>query len=195
MDVHHGGFAGRAGALGLQLFVGVEGVQRGAVDFAGGQVEGDASGAQPDHPGEVLQRQVHRVQAGQQGAAARGGLAVEQGQGMAGEHRVHGRDRFVGEDQLGALVEHPGDADPLQLAAGKLVAALEQLVAEIQALQRVVGAGAVQRIDQAGQALPQRPLAEASGQYRADHPLPWRQRRRLVDQADARAQALAGGGG
>lgn len=114
---------------------------------------------------------------------------------MAGEHRVHGRDRFVGEDQLGALVEHPGDADPLQLAAGKLVAALEQLVAEIQALQRVVGAGAVQRIDQAGQALPQRPLAEASGQYRADHPLPWRQRRRLVDQADARAQALAGGGG
>ena len=73
---------------------------------------------------------------------------------MAGEHRVHGRDRFVGEDQLGALVEHPGDADPLQLAAGKLVAALEQLVAEIQVLQCVVGAGAVQRIDQADQALP-----------------------------------------
>ncbi|MCY1449710.1 hypothetical protein D9M71_664680 [compost metagenome] len=79
----------------------------------------------------------------------------------------------------------------MQLAAGKLVAALEQLVGEVEALERGARAGDVDRIDQAAETFPQRPLAEAPGQHGGDHPLPRRQRRRLVDQADARTQALA----
>ena len=58
-----------------------------------------------------------------------------------GERRVEGGNRLVGEDQLGLLVEHAGDADALQLAAGELVAAGEQLVGEIDAFKGGAGAG------------------------------------------------------
>ncbi|MCY1430653.1 hypothetical protein D9M71_466040 [compost metagenome] len=131
------------------------------------------------------------MQAGQQGDAPAFRLAGEYVERVPGEHRVHGRHRFVGEQDFRLLVQGAGDADPLQLAAGQLVAALEQLVGEIQALQCGPGAGDIDRIDQAGQTFPQRPLTETPGQHGGHHPLPGWQGRCLVNQPDARAQALA----
>ncbi|MGV8222440.1 hypothetical protein ACV34T_32015, partial [Pseudomonas aeruginosa] len=64
--------------LALQHFPRVIGLRAGriAFDLPAGEVDRAALDAlyaneqlQADHPGEVLQRQVHRVQAGQQGAA------------------------------------------------------------------------------------------------------------------------------
>ena len=78
------------------------------------------------HPRKVAQRQIHRMQARHQGSRRGGGPVVEQRHGEPGEGRVHRRDGFVGEQQLGLLVEHPGQRDPLQLAAGELVAAVRR---------------------------------------------------------------------
>ena len=107
---------------------------------------------------------------------------------MGGQHRVHGRHGFVGEQQLRLLVERPGDADALQLATGQLIAGGVEAIGEIQRRQGRRGAGAIQRMHQADQAARQRPLAETSGQHRSDDALARRQGRRLVDQADTGAQ-------
>ena len=131
------------------------------------------------------------MQAGDQCAATLLRFLAEDLQGVPGQYRIHGRHRFVGEDQLGALAEHAGDADALQLATGKLVAVLIQLVAEVEAGQGGTGGLTLLRVDQVEQGLGQRPVAEATGQNRGDHALARWQWRALVDQADAPAQLLA----
>jgi len=110
------------------------------------------SGAQADDAWKVRQRQVHRVQARHQRGVAALCLLVEQAKRVIGQHRIHGRNRFVGQDQFRLLVEHPGDADALQLAAGELVAAHVELVRQVQSGKRFGRAAAVQRVDQAEQA-------------------------------------------
>ena len=87
------------------------------------------------------------------------------------------------------LVEHPGNADALQLAAGEAVAALEQAVGEVEPGQRRPGAGDVDRVEQRKQPLGRRPASEAAGEDGGDDAQARRNRRRLMDGADARAQA------
>lgn len=64
-----------------------------------------------------------------------------------------GRDRFVGEDQFRRLVQHAGDADALQLATGKLIAALVELVGNVQTRQGGLSAGGIQWMQQVEQTL------------------------------------------
>ena len=91
----------------------------------------------------------------------------------------------------GALVQHAGDADALQLAAGEAVAAVEHAVAEVEPRERLARAGRVARQQQRGERLPGRPRAEPAGEHGGDDAQPRRNRRRLVHHADARAQGAA----
>ncbi|MNG09126.1 hypothetical protein D3C84_925300 [compost metagenome] len=79
----------------------------------------------------------------------------------------------------------------MQLAAGQLLALSEELVVQVEPGQCRASPGNIQRVQQVDQALGQPPLTDFSRQHRGDHPLARRQRRRLMHQADARAQALA----
>ena len=106
--------------LGRQFaaFAGVQLVEQGAADLVGRQVESDAPTLDADDAGEIAECQVDGVQAGNQRRAARLGFVDQQADGVQGQRRVEGGYRFVGQDQVGLLVEHAGDADALQLAAG-----------------------------------------------------------------------------
>ena len=108
---------------------------------------------------------------------------------LVGERRIERRDRLVGEDQVGPLVEHAGDADALQLAAREAVAAVEDAVAEVEPRERRARACGIARHEQRGERLPGRPRAEPAGEHGGDDAQPRRDRRALVDDADARAQA------
>ena len=109
---------------------------------------------------------------------------------QVGQRRVERRHRLVGQQQLGRLVEHARHAHALQLAAGEPVAAVEQPVGQVQPGQHGLRAGDVGRHQQRGQGAPARPGAQPARQHRGDDAQPRRNRRRLVDQPDARAQRL-----
>ena len=135
------------------------------------------------------------MQAGDQGAAARAGLRQQGIQAALGEYGIEGGDGFIGQHQVRLLIEHPGYADPLQLATGELAAALLPLVGEAEAGQfgpcTVRIAGAQQREQGANEG----PLAESASQHGSHHRLGGGQRRLLPDHADPAAQPLAGPGG
>ncbi|MNY12309.1 hypothetical protein D3C86_1453810 [compost metagenome] len=130
------------------------------------------------------------MQAGDQGHLVFPGVAAEDRQGVPGQYRVHRRHRLIGQQHFGRLVQHPGNAHALQLAAGQLLALGEQLVTQVQLDQCRPRPRNIHRMQQAQQAFGKTPLAELSGQHRRDHPLPRWQWRRLVNQADARPQLL-----
>ena len=86
-------------------------------------------------------------------------------QAALGEHRIEGGDRLVRQDQVRLLVEHPGDADPLQLAARRLAAALLPLVGEAgqasSAQHRRGSRGRSRDQEAAGDHWPRRPASTA----------------------------------
>ena len=135
------------------------------------------------------------MQRGQHGSAAPLGIGDDLADGGIGQGGIERRYRLVGQDQFRLLVEHAGDADALQLAAGKPVATVEQAVGQVEARQHLLRPGDVRRIKQRGQPFPGRPGAEPPGQDGGDHPQARRNRRRLVNGADARPQASQLGGG
>lgn len=118
----------------------------------------------------------------------RPGMLREDRQGVPGQHRVHRRHRFVRQQNLRRLIQHPGNAHALQLAAGQLLAVSEEFVTQIQAGEGRTGAGNIRGMQQIQQALAQTPLAEFTGQHRRYHALARRQRWGLMHQADARTQ-------
>src|SRR5688572_19931089 len=66
----------------------------------------------------------------------------------------------------------------------------EQLVAEVQPVQRRTCARNIHWTQQVQQTFAQAPLTQFSSQNRSDHALARWQRGRLMDQADARAKTL-----
>jgi hypothetical protein len=128
------------------------------------------------------------MQRGQHAGAAPLGIGDDLADRGIGQGGIERRYRLVGQDQFRLLVEHAGDADALQLAAGKSVATVEQAVGQVEARQHLLRPGNVGRVEQRGQPLPGRPAAQAPGKDGGDHPQARRNRRRLVDGTDARAQ-------
>ena len=176
--------------LGRQFaaFAGVQLVEQGAADLVGRQVESDAPTLDADDAGEIAECQVDGVQAGNQRRAARLGFVDQQADGVQGQRRVEGGYRFVGQDQVGLLVEHAGDADALQLAAGELVATGEQLVGQVDTVECCPRPNDIERVKQGGQRFPRRPLAELACQHAGNDALPSGKGRRLVHCANAAAQ-------
>jgi hypothetical protein len=86
-------------------------------------------------------------------------------------------------------------AHALALAARQAVDAVEQLVGQVEALQRLVRGRDVVRIEQRAQAGQQAHRRQPAGQHRGDHALARRQRRHLRRQEQPPAQALQIGTG
>ncbi|KAF5290196.1 hypothetical protein FQR65_LT20676 [Abscondita terminalis] len=130
------------------------------------EIEGDGTVADAHDCGESTTAPVPLAQAGHQsGFFPRAALLhqpIARGQGQRRVQRGHG---FVGQDELGLLVEHAGNAHALQLPARELVAAREQLVGQVHAAQRLARAGRVLRVQERGQGLPGRPAAQGAGQH------------------------------
>ena len=125
-------------------------------------------------------------------ARARLARGDERADGLVGERRIERRYRLVGEDQLGPLVQHAGDADALQLAAREPVAAVEEAVVEVEAGERrraprrvAAATSSDASARQTGQ------HAEPAGEHGGDDAQARRDRRRLVDDADAARAAAA----
>ena len=72
---------------------------------------------------------------------------------------------------VNGIGERAGNADALQLTAGKLVAASKQLVGQIDPVERRTRAAYVERVDQRQQRLPAWPPAKPPGQHGRHHPL------------------------
>ena len=119
-------------------------------------------------------------------------LRHQRAHGHVGQRRIEGRHRLVGQQQRRPLVQRARDADALQLAARESVAALEQTVFQRQPCQRFMCPGDVRRPEQRGERSRRRPFAESPRQHGRHHAQPWRNRRRLVHGADARAQLAQG---
>lgn len=132
----------------LFAFTGVQLVQHGHGNFAGGQVEGDAPGPDADDAREIADGQIDGMQAGNQRGARGFGFGDQQTDGGQRQCWIEGGYRLVGEKQIRLLVEDAGDADALQLAAGKLVTTGEQFVGQVNAVQRSASAGDIERVDQ-----------------------------------------------
>ncbi|MNM53314.1 hypothetical protein D3C81_644150 [compost metagenome] len=122
-------------------------------------------------------------------------MAVEQGQAVVGQHRVHGRHRLIGQQHLRPLVQRPGNTHPLQLATGQLPALHEQFVGQAQLGQGLARPRHITGVQQVEQPAQHTPLPQSASQHRRHHPLARWQGRRLVHQAYPRTQALAGPGG
>ena len=105
-------------------------------------------------------------------------LEVEQQvEDLALDRDVEGRHRLVGDDQVRAQGERPGDADPLALAAGELVrVAARVLPAQADELERVLHARVAG--DPVRQALGEQALADDVGDR---HPRVERSERVLED--------------
>ncbi len=131
-------------------------------------------GLDADDARKVGQRQIDGMQAGDQRRTACFGIGNQQAHGAQRQVGIEGGNRLVGKDQIGLLVKHAGNSDALQLATGKLVAAGEQFVGEIDTLQRGARTADVERVDQRDERLPPRPLAEFASQHRRYNPLPTR---------------------
>ena len=144
-------------------FAGVKLVQHGLAYRAGGQVESDTPGLDADNAGKTVERQIDRVQAGDQRRTTAGGINDQALQAVLCQNRIEGGNRLVGQDQDGLLLQNAGDADALQLAAGELVATLENFVGQVEPGQRFACAGNIERIKQRGQRFPDRPLAAPAG--------------------------------
>src|SRR5450755_1054749 len=189
--VRRGGLDARFDTLRGQRrpFGGVEIVQHGRRHGGGRPVEDDPAVLHADEAWKPLERKVDGVQRGDQRGAARLAGFDERTDTHVGQRRVERRHRLVGEDDVGTLVEHAGDADALQLASREAVATIEDAIAEVEAGQRLASASGVARHEQRGERLPGRPRAEAPGEDGGDNAQPRRDRRSLVDDADARAQA------
>src|SRR5664280_144733 len=152
---------GRQGAA----FVGKELVQHRRRDRCGRAVEDDFAALHADDAREPLQCEIDRVQRGDEGGAIRFAGSDESADRLVGEPRVERRDRFVGEDEVGPLVEHAGDADALQLTARKTIASIEDPVREVEGRQRLPHAGDVARHDQRSERLPRRPAADPAREH------------------------------
>jgi hypothetical protein len=135
----------------------------------------------------VPQGQRRVVQAGQQRSAAGRRLAQEP-ERQVGQRRVQGRRRFVGQHQVRPLDQQPGQGDPLPLATGEPVGALEHPVGQAHPLQRrphVLQSG---RADQRPRRPRRRPGAEAPGVHVVHHPQRPRELEVLVHRAGPRPQ-------
>ena len=153
------------------------------------QIEYDLPCLQPDDARKPAQGDVDDMQARHQRDAPGGRLAVQLADGKIREGRIHGRYRLIGKQQIGSLIQHARHADPLQLPARKLIAALEQAVGQVEPRQLLARPGNVRGIEQRQRRLPPRPLAQTAGDDGRDGALARRDRRRLVHHADAAAQA------
>ena len=134
------------------------------------------------------------MQAGHQRGLAGGGLLHQQLHGGQRQGWVQRGDGLVRQNQFRPLVQHAGNAHALQLAAGELVAAGEQLVIQLHTGQRFARAGNVLRVGQRRQRLPQRPLAQLARQHGGNHALAQRNGRGLVHGANAGAQGFQSAG-
>ena len=136
---------------------------------------------------EPLQRQVDRVQRSDQRRAVRFALRDQlrrtASSASVGSSADTGSSASI---SVGRLVEHAGDADALQLAAGEPVAAVEQRDRRGRSRASAARAPAASPGSSSeASARQRRPGAEPAGQHRGDDAQPRRDRRALVDHADA----------
>ena len=97
--------------------------------------------------------------------------------------------RLVDQQQLRVLLERPGDADALALAAGELVGALVGMSVEadpVQQRERLVDIGLREAAEEAA---PEGDVAEPAGQHVLHHGQPLDQGVFLEDHADPPARA------
>ena len=169
-------------------------VQRGEAlgrDLGRRQVERDDAVAHAHDARKPAQRQVDGVQRRDERGAGRRAVVDQLAQHRVGGGGVERRHRLVGQQQARRLVQRARHGHALQLAARQLVAAVEHALAQAHARERVTRARDVagQRATSAARA-PRPHWPEPAGQHRGDHAQPRRDRRRLVHEADARAQRL-----
>src|ERR1019366_1196385 len=167
----------------------IELVQHRTRDGRSRSIEDDLAVLHADESRKPLQGEIDCVQRSDERRAVRFARGDQGADGFVGERRIEGRDRLVGEDEVGPLIQHAGDADALQLAAREAIATVEDAIGKIERRQRRARACDVAGYDERGQRLPRRPGAEPAGEHRRDDAQPWWNRRALMDDADAGAQA------
>ena len=106
------------------------------------------------------------------------------------ELRIERGDRLVGDDELGALHERARDGGALLLAAGKLATALERVLGNADAVERLHGAALVGFAEAAERALEERHAAEQPEADIGENRQPRHQIELLEDDADPHAQLL-----
>ena len=110
--------------------------EAGAVQAAGRTVIDDLSGLQRHQARAVAQRIVDLVQTDHDADGLSGVQVAQQLHHLPRRRRIQRGHRLVGQDDLGALDQGPGDRRPLLLAAGERAGALAGLVGDPDPVQR-----------------------------------------------------------
>src|SRR5688572_2572224 len=180
-----------------QLGVAVTGVQLAEQlvgHLVGRQVEEHAPLAKTDDAWKVRERQLDGVEVHAQRLVRARREVAEQADDSAGERRIDGRHRLVGEDDVGILHEHARDRHPLLLPARELVGARPQLLRNPDLRQRPLGRRHARHRER-GERLDGAPPPEIAGQDVVDDPQPTDEVLLLVDRTDARARLAQSGVG
>ena len=170
----------------------VEGREVLGADGAGRAVEDERAVAERDDALEVAQRELRRVQRGDERALTLAGDAHEQADGVLGAGGVDRGDGLVGDDRARVLHEQARERAALLLAAREPRGALVNLARDADLLERGERAPALAGRDQGGERAPQAPPAEPAGEDVVDDAEAGHELVLLVDHADEAGQLATG---
>ena len=173
----------------------IDGVHQRGGERLGRAVEVDASLAQGDDALEVAARELHRVEARDEGLAALSAEVAEEVHDLPPALGIQAGDGLVCQDGAGVLHEHPRERDPLLLAAGEEAGALVELVGDADAGEGGPGGLDLERPEEREERPRRRPAAEVAGVHVVDDLEVLDEVELLVDGADLGLEAAACGRG
>ena len=150
-----------------------------AADLRGRQIEQHFARAQPQDAREVRERRVDLMHRRQQRDAALARNRDQLSNSLLRAGRIERGQRLIHQPERSGRQQRARESDPLPLAAGQPVDPREQLLAQIEPLERRVRARNVLRIEQRAQTGAQAPVRQPAREHRRDHALARRQRRHL----------------